>query len=563
MNENMTDTMLSLPDIVEPKETDAGYYIGNIYVDISRFTGEDKYSDGDIEDELLLAAKKGKLRELMKEDNRWPIFYHVTGERENLLNFLPRNKKARVLEIGSGCGGVTGILAEKFGFVETVEISKRRADIAAYRHNDKDNITIHVGNLNDMEFESKFDIITLIGVLEYAPSFTHTQNPFEDFLLRIRSFLAEDGVLIIAIENRLGMKYFSGAKEDHLGERFVGITGYRGNFAVKTFSKKELQNLMNTVGFTSLEWYYPYPDYKIPTSIYSDRQLPTVGEMENGANYTWDQDRYEIFSENDALASMLSAGLFDEFANSFLLFAGNEKIKEEMPSAAHYSFARNLSYSLATEFYIDGDGKKRIVKTARTKEQQKHLKAIEENCRILSKIYGKEHIAKAKLISPFELEIEFVEGESLSKKLQNALLTGKNDEFSELMTFYVQKILRGSNDETLLPKDISPYNANRKYDIDMNFEHIVFNEDGYKIFDYEWLFPKVSKNFILWRSLSVFYSVNAKLINAIGPELFSVFVRSVFSKEQIDAYFREEERFQKQVSESYRLAYMKKRLKWP
>lgn len=164
-------------DIAKIKKTESGYYIGNVYMDLSRFTGKDKYSDGDIEDELLLAAKKGKLQELLKADSRWPVFYHITPNRENLLDWLPENKNARALEIGSGCGGVTGILAEKFGALETVEISERRAKIAAYRHNERNNITIHVGNLNDMEFENKFDVITLIGVLEYAPSLTHSQKP--------------------------------------------------------------------------------------------------------------------------------------------------------------------------------------------------------------------------------------------------------------------------------------------------------------------------------------------------------------------------------------------------
>ena len=38
---------------------------------------------------------------------------------------------------------------------------------------------------NDIDFNQKFDYITLIGVLEYAPGFTSGGNPV-DFLKRIR-----------------------------------------------------------------------------------------------------------------------------------------------------------------------------------------------------------------------------------------------------------------------------------------------------------------------------------------------------------------------------------------
>ena len=48
--------------------------------------------------------------------------------------------------------------------MENVEISPRRAEISAWKNKDCDNLLIHVGNLNDMDFKEKFDYITLIGL---------------------------------------------------------------------------------------------------------------------------------------------------------------------------------------------------------------------------------------------------------------------------------------------------------------------------------------------------------------------------------------------------------------
>ena len=80
------------------------------------------------------------------------MVYHFSGLRENILSWYPLKKADSVLEIGAGCGAITGMLCRKAGHVTSVELSKRRADINYARNRDKENLTIMVGNLNDMTF---------------------------------------------------------------------------------------------------------------------------------------------------------------------------------------------------------------------------------------------------------------------------------------------------------------------------------------------------------------------------------------------------------------------------
>ncbi len=49
--------------------------------------------------------------------------------RENIVDWLPMDKNAKVLEIGSGCGAITGKLAEKAGSVTCVELSKKKRGV--------------------------------------------------------------------------------------------------------------------------------------------------------------------------------------------------------------------------------------------------------------------------------------------------------------------------------------------------------------------------------------------------------------------------------------------------
>ena len=145
-----------------------------------------------------------------------------------------------------------------------MELSKRRATATLLRCRERENLEIIVGNLNDICFDKKFDYITLIGVLEYQGQYTDTEHPFTDFLKEIKGLLKPEGKLLIAIENKYGLKYWCGAGEDHTGVPFDSINQYRiGNKNARTFSREELDGLIKESGFRSTYFYYPMPDYKL------------------------------------------------------------------------------------------------------------------------------------------------------------------------------------------------------------------------------------------------------------------------------------------------------------
>ena len=120
------------------------------------YKGKDLYSDGDVENELLAIAKSG-VRPEEQEEVAFPVLYHFARARENILNWYPFAEGASCLEIGSGCGAITGLLCRRMARVVSNELSKRRAEINYERHKDYDNLEIWVGNLNDMEFGGEVD----------------------------------------------------------------------------------------------------------------------------------------------------------------------------------------------------------------------------------------------------------------------------------------------------------------------------------------------------------------------------------------------------------------------
>ena len=296
-------------------------YINKVKLNLDFYKGTDIYSDGDIEDDILNIVKyEEDLEKYLTTDDRWPILYHLSNIRKNLVNWYDFDPDASLLEIGSGCGAVTGAFCEKCRRVVGVDLSKRRSTINAYRNKAYDNLEIMVGNFEGIKFAEKFDYITLIGVLEYSIYYINSDQPFLDMLKKTKSLLKPGGTLIVAIENKYGIKYWAGAPEDHTGRAFDGIEGYPGVERVRTFSRQGLERLLKEAGYTENQFYYPVPDYKMPMSVYSEKYIPSHGIFD-GNSPAYDRDRLQIFDEVKAIDELSKEGMFPFFANSFLTFS--------------------------------------------------------------------------------------------------------------------------------------------------------------------------------------------------------------------------------------------------
>lgn len=296
--------------------------IGGVTLNLDYYSGEDLYSDGDeMENKILDIVKNESGYEYAHSGyGDWAVLYHLSRQRENIAEPMDLKETDEVLEIGAGMGAVTGAVARRCKKVDCIELSKRRSLVNAYRHRNMKNIEIFVGNFQDVKIEKQYDVITLIGVLEYAYHYIDSVTPYEDFIRKVASCLKPGGKLYIAIENKLGMKYFAGYHEDHLSRPYVGIQGYRRDDKVKTFSKSQLEQLLLENGFSGTYFYYPFPDYKLPTVIYSDDVIVNADiDFPEESNY--DLPVFKNFNMNQAFASLKGAEERRMLANSFLVEA--------------------------------------------------------------------------------------------------------------------------------------------------------------------------------------------------------------------------------------------------
>ena len=217
----------------------------------------------------------------------------------------------------------------------------------------------------------RFDAVLCIGVIEYANKFFRAKDGFDRMLARMGELLAENGVLVIAIENRLGLKYFAGAPEDHTNQPYEGIEDLYQPGSVLTLGRGEWLRRLDEQGLEPAHWFYPWPDYKTPELIVSEAafQEPSLDLstwIRRHAHGRQDEPGTHRFSETLAWPVLARNGLAGELANSFLLVARRKGSGVDVkPSALLWEFETERQRAHATVTQITKCGPDlRLVRTS-------------------------------------------------------------------------------------------------------------------------------------------------------------------------------------------------------
>jgi protein-L-isoaspartate O-methyltransferase len=370
-------------------------YVKNESVNIWQRPGYDgiRYSDGDtVENKIAEIISNATdltvlSTELASHCNDWPTRYHLSAQRANILRPFIGFLSGNVLEIGAGCGAITRFLGECGGKVLALEGTLRRASIAASRVRNLANVAVLSERFDRFETDARFDVITLIGVLEYASIFSDAEFPQVDMLERICKLLSPGGRLIIAIENQLGLKYFAGAPEDHLSQAMYGIEGRYRRGEPQTFGKQELSSLLAASGLKHSEFFSPCPDYKLPASIITPAGLQVEQGFDASAlaviNVTRDFQLTDTtsFSLESAWPTVMKNGLGADLANSFLVLAARDKASpfDSTILAYHYSTQRRPEFCKESRFEVTSEGDvvvrtSQLVSTGKLSHQDNALK---------------------------------------------------------------------------------------------------------------------------------------------------------------------------------------------
>lgn len=417
----------------------------------------------------------------------WPSLYHLSPYRWALLDALDLPPGLDVLELGAGCGALTSWLADEARSVVAVEGSAPRADVIRARCAHAANVEVRCADAVTLEGAEDADLVTLVGVLEYAARFGAAagDGPAEEAALAMlrtaRRHVRPNGALVIAIENRLGLKYLQGHPEDHEGRPFVGVEGYWDATSAVTWSRQEIEALVLQAGFDSVEMLLPFPDYKLPQAVVNPDRLEPGLRIAQWITTPFRDPatglRPGSFEEALALGEFERAGLLADLANSFLVIArrgtgaaGGPRERDWV--ARHYALDRVPGGRKRLTLDVDG-----VVRAARVGPPA-DIGAEAGRIGLRQRVH----------------DAPFVRGVSLARTLLHLPRASRLDALAGMLGEHAAFLRErfGRPDGTLEPSalDATPYNV------------IVEDETGQRVLiDLEWEVDRqVDLDFVLFRS---------------------------------------------------------------
>jgi SAM-dependent methyltransferase len=324
-----------------------------------------EYSDGQAHEKYLLSVCH-QARDLSSDSREleaficdWPSEYHLSRRRANLLRSLRLDRESVVVEVGCGCGAITRFLGESFKEAVGIEGSSVRARIARARTRDLANTEIVAAPFQELDFQLPVDAVFCIGVYEYAGLFVSGSDPYHSMLGRMASMLRRGGYLVLAIENQFGLKYWNGCTEDHVGREFEGIEGYLSSGGgVRTFGRIELEAAIRK-HFEDVRFFYPHPDYKVPSAVLAEEMLRVPGVSEVIAHLPerdYRRPPRRRMNRRHALREIERNGLLHLWSDSFLAVArfGGQVPDDVAPLGVLYSADRQVGFGSTTVFRTEG-----------------------------------------------------------------------------------------------------------------------------------------------------------------------------------------------------------------
>lgn len=454
--------------------------------------------------------------------DQWPVRYHLSPERTNLLRHLDFTN-CDVLEIGAGMGAISRFLAENAKSLTVLEGTKARYEALCERLRDLNNWQGYVGNFEHFQATKKYDVVCVIGVLEYAELYVSGghDGPYFQFLEQARNYLNEDGVLVLAIENKLGLKYWAGAPEDHTGYIFDGICDYQLAKSPRTFSRKELGSLLRKTGFAEMAEYYPFPDYKMCNSVLSAKFVEKHPDVASDFFVNQEGQRdvpsKQLFPQSLAAASLGKAGLLADFANSFLFVCSKNKNSKNFKRIQHAKFSEGelaWHYSLNRRYGTKTVFKESQHATAETLVKKQELLSLDKSLRVYedSPLVWRGTSEDQKLSS----------GTSLKFNLEKAMYFRDWKGFEEQLTIFLKwSMIRWEKKQT---DELVPEATDALW---INAHRFTGGSNEYSLFDLEWQWGEaVKKSWFVFRNVFIFSRANQFLANSPYVNLKEIYLKT-------------------------------------
>lgn len=353
--------------------------------------------------------------------------------------------------------------------------------------------TASVTELENISTSRGYDYIICVSGLEIL-------KDIKGGLQKLRSLLDPSGIMLLGMNNRLGIRYFTGDKDPYTGQVFDGIENYSGikDDALKgrMFSKSEIEECLDEAGFIRKKFFSVLNDLDNPTFLFAEDYLPNE-DLSNRVIPTYHSPDTVFLNEVPLYRSLIENGLFHKMANAFLVEC---TVDGTLSDALHVtgSIERGREDALITVIHDNGT----VTKQAAYPEGEKRLEALIENAERL-KIRGIK-VVEAKLENG-KYTMPFIRGKNGQLYLRELLETDRG-KFIDAMDHFRDLILKSSETHEGL---YGGYDTPTLLLDDAIFDMVPLNSffiDGdFVFYDQEFCIKDYPANIIITRMIASFY----------------------------------------------------------
>lgn len=435
--------------------------------------------------------------EIIYEQADYSTLYNFSCHRGSIMQWYPFESGASVLELCAECGAVTDGIVNKDIKITSITDSEIKAQIIKNRFADSLNVIVGNWETELSDLDEKYDYVIYVGKALSV-----------DSLIKIKSVLKDSGKLLIATQNRNGVRLFGGRYDEYTKDIYSAVEGYP-SAEKASYDMPEWKKALNKAGFDSFKFRYPYPDYNFCEAIYSDECLPENNQLFKN-NMNFEKSRIRTFDETAAFNTAISYGIFPLFSNSYFIEVG----AQSNIIFTKFSKERNAEHRVYTSIEKTNN-EKNVAKHPATASAKEHIEKMLLYKQKLEETYSAPefHVSECKLTDGYA-EFEFINGTTLSSMIDSHIESGDFEALKQDIDILNKVSGAIQSDEDFVAddnfksvfKNIELPAGLKKSSyalVDLIGENIIIN-DKINLIDYEWVLPfAVPVEYIKFRTLAL------------------------------------------------------------
>lgn len=358
--------------------------------------------------------------------------------------------------------------------------------------------------------------------------FLHAFEKEDDILLflkKCKSLLNKKGIILFAMDNRFGIRYFCGDKDPYTNRNFDGIENYKLFTAQdierldgRLYDKAQILDYLKTTGFNNIKYYSVFPNIDMPQLIYAQDYLPQE-DLSMRLFPLYNNPEAIFLNEKQLYEDLIKNNLFHEMANGYILECS---IDGELQDINHVTLSLDRGASDAMITTISGDGIVR--KKALYQEGIEKINQIDNNHKRLKACGIKVIEGK---VNDSAYVMPYINMPIAVKYLQDLLRVNKEMFVGEIDKF--RNIILQSSEH--IEASLSEYEEcevpslkNSVWLKEGYFDLVPLNafriEDDYVFFDQEFCIENYPANALILRTIDIIYGSHTDLENILPREFF-------------------------------------------